>query len=409
MLMNVKNIGQLPGCGLTVVASISLLGLTALGVSPDVERLAAGNNAFSFNLLRMLAQEQPGQNVFISPFSVSAALQIVCNGAEGETRKEMGGVLGTAGMAPGSVNEAYRELNASLKSAATNATLTLANAIWFSPHIQLKPEFVSASQNSFEAKISSLDFTDPRSPGVVNRWVAENTHGKIERIIEGGQLSGMTGAFIANAIYFKGTWDKKFDNKLTQSRSFHSGGDNTRLVSMMQQSGEFLYQEMANLQAARLPYAGGKLAMYLFLPSTNLSVSKLLAGMTGETWANSRMNFKKREGKVGLPRFKLEFGAELKQALIALGMERAFRSGAADFTGISSTPLFINSVRHKTYVDVNEEGTEAAAVTGITMHMTAERPVEKPFEMILDRPFLFLIEDAGTKEILFAGVLNDVP
>jgi serine protease inhibitor len=390
-----------------VVAGLCFLGVVAFGASSGEDQLAAGNNRFAFNLLRALEKERPGENVFISPYSVSAALQIVCNGAEGETRKEMGEVLGTAGMASNAASEAYRQISASLRSAATNATLTIANAIWFSPQIQLKPEFVSASQNYFQAKIDSLDFTDPRSPGVVNRWVAENTRGKIEKIVEGGQLSGMTGAFIANAIYFKGTWEKKFDSKLTQSRTFHAGGDNTKLVPMMHQGGEFLYVETAGFQAARLPYGGGRLVMYLFLPATNSSVSKLVEEMTGDGWAKSLTSFRKREGKVGVPRFKLEFGGELKKPLSELGMKRAFRSGAAEFGGISTTPLYISAVRHKTFVEVNEEGTEAAAVTGVAMAMTAMRPVEKPFELILDRPFLFLIEDAG--EILFAGVLKDVP
>jgi serpin B len=392
-----------------LAAVFCFLGFSALGVPSDLETLAAGNNAFAFNLLRAVSKEQPGQNVFISPYSVSAALQIVCNGAEGETRKEMGEVLGTSGLAANAASEAYRELNASLKSALTNATLTIANAIWFSPQIQLKPEFVSVSQQFYDAKISSLDFTDPRSPGVINRWVAENTHGKIEKLVEGGQLSGMTGAFIANAIYFKGTWEKKFDNKLTQSRSFHAGGDSTKLVPMMQQNGKFAYQETPDFQAARLPYASGTLGMYLFLPRTNSSVGKLLQGMTGDAWVKSLAVFRKRQGKVGVPRFKLQFGAELKNPLISLGMERAFRSGAAEFGGISTTPLFINAVRHKTFVDVNEEGTEAAAATGVAMALTEVRPVEKPFEMILDRPFVFVIEDAVTKEVLFAGVLTDVP
>jgi len=388
--------------------ALCLASLTIQGASAEQEELSAGNNAFAFNLLRTLANERPGQNLFISPYSVSAALQIVCNGAEGETKKEMADALGTGAMSARDASTAFQQLSASLKQASSSATLAIANAVWFSPHIQLKPEFVALSQDYYDAKASALDFTDPRAAGIVNRWVSENTRGKIDKIIE-GPLSGMTGAFIANAIYFKGTWVTKFDNKLTQTRAFHGGGDNSKLVPMMNQHGRFAYQETSGFQAARLPYAGNRLGMYLFLPSTNSSASKLLQAMSGATWASLLPGFRSTEGHIGLPRFKLELSAELNKSLNSLGMKKAFRPHAAEFSGISSTPLYVDLVMHKTFVDVNEEGTEAAAVTGIAMRATSVHAPEKTFEMILDRPFLFLIEDAPTKEILFAGILNDAP
>jgi serine protease inhibitor len=422
-VMKIRHAPLRSGC-ITALASAAfcLAAFTSPAASPGRERPADGKSqsqtvrssritsthAFAFNLLGALAKEQPGGNVFISPYSISAALQIVCNGAEGETRKEMDGVLGRADIPAQDASMAFRRLSDSLKQASSNATLTVANAIWFSPHIELKQEFVSMSQTYYDAKVSALDFTDPRASGIVNRWVGENTRGKIDKIIE-GPLSGMTGAFIANAIYFKGTWATRFDNKLTQSRSFHAGGDNSKLVPMMFQRDKFAYQETPGFQAARLPYAGNRLGMYLFLPATNSSASKLLESVSGPAWATLLSKFKSTEGQIGLPRFKLEFSAELNKSLNSLGMKKAFRPHTAEFSGISSTPLYIDLIKHKTFVEVNEEGTEAAGVTGITMRTTSVQIPEKPFEMILDRPFLFLIEDAPTREILFAGVMNDVP
>lgn len=393
---------------LVATAIFCLIGFKSVAAASDQQTLATGNNAFAFNLLRTLTKERPGQNVFISPYSVSAALQIVCNGAEGETKKEMMEVLGTGALSAKDASAAFQQLSASLRSASSNATLSIANAIWFSPHIQLKPEFVSLSQDYYGAKVSALDFTDPRASGIVNRWVSENTRGRIDKIIE-GPLSGMTGAFIANAIYFKGTWETKFDNKATQTRSFHAGGDNSKLVPIMFQRGKFAYQETPEFQAARLPYFGKRLGMYLFLPATNSSASKLLGSLSGATWSNLLTKFKNTKGQIGLPRFKLEFSTELNKPLTSLGMKKAFRPRAAEFSGISSTPLYIDLVKHKTFVEVNEEGTEAAGVTGVTVSVTSVEIPENPFEMILDRPFLFVIEDTPTKEILFAGVLNDVP
>ena len=409
---------------ITALASAAscLAAFTSPAASPGQEKPADGKSqsqtvrssritsthAFAFNLLGALAKEQPGGNVFISPYSISAALQIVGNGAEGETRKEMDDVLGRADIPAKDASMAFRQLSASLKQASSNATLTVANAIWFSPHIELKPEFVSMSQTYYDAKISALDFTDPRAAGIVNRWVSENTRGKIDKIIE-GPLSGMTGAFIANAIYFKGTWATKFDNKLTQSRSFHAGGDNSKLVPMMLQRGKFAYQETSGFQAARLPYTGRRLGMYLLLPATNSSAGKLLESLRGQAWDGLLSRFRSTEGQIGLPRFKLEFSAELNKPLNSLGMKKAFQPHVAEFSGISATPLHIDMIKHKSFVEVNEEGTEAAAATGIAMETTAVHVPEKTFEMILDRPFLFLIEDAPTREILFAGILNDVP
>jgi serpin B len=388
--------------------AFSLAGLATFAASAGQETLVAGNNGFAFSLLNTLSRERPGENIFISPYSVSAALQIVCNGAEGETKKEMADVLGTGALSAKDASAEFQQLSASLRSASSNATLSIANAIWFSPHIQLKPEFVSLSQDYYGAKVSALDFTDPRAAGIVNRWVSENTRGKIDKIIE-GPLSGMTGAFIANAIYFKGTWATKFDNKLTQSRSFHAGGDNSKLVPMMFQRGKFAYQETAGFQAVRLPYSGKRLGMYLFLPATNSSAGKLLESLSGATWTAHMAKFRSTEGHIGVPRFKLEFSAELTKPLNSLGMKKAFRPHVAEFSGISTTPLHIDRILHKSFVDVNEEGTEAAAATGLVMETTAERAPQKAFEMILDRPFLFVIEDAPTREILFAGILNDVP
>jgi serpin B len=393
---------------LAATAVFCLIGCTTMAATPAEQTLTAGNNAFAFRLLNTISRERPGQNVFISPYSVSAALQIVCNGAEGETKKEMADVLGTGALSAKDASAAFQQLSTSLKNASSNATLSIANAIWFSPHIQLKPDFVSLSQSYYGATVSSLDFTDPRASGIVNRWVSENTRGKIDKIIE-GPLSGMTGAFIANAIYFKGTWETKFDNKITQSRSFHGGGDNSKLVPMMFQRGKFAYQETAAFQVARLPYTGKRLGMYLFLPAASSSTGKLLESLTGPTWTTLRAGFRTTEGRVGVPRFRLEFGTELNKALNNMGMRKAIRPHVAEFSGISSTPLHIDRINHKSFVEVNEEGTEAAAVTGIAMEATSVHEPEKTFEMILDRPFLFLIEDAITREILFAGILNDVP
>lgn len=371
----------------------------------DVQKLASGNNSFAFSLAKELANEKPGENIFISPYSISTALQMVRAGAGGETKVEMDRVLGVGGASGESLASAYKELDGAIRSGASNAVLNVANAIWYAPNIQLKPEFSSLNEKFYGAKLSALDFTDPRSAGMVNRWVEEATQGKIKQLVE-GRMSGMTGAFLCNAIYFKGTWERQFNKNETLDRQFKMAYGQTKTLPMMRQKREFQYNETDSFQAVRLAYAGSRLGMYVFLPATNSSSRKLIDELTERGWNDSQFSrFRKREGTLLLPKFKMEYKAELKKSLAALGMQRAFRPGAADFSEMSATSSYVDGVRHKSFVEVNEEGTEAAAATGVTMKTTSVAAPVRPFQMTVDRPFVFVIEDQPSHTILFLGLV----
>ena len=384
-----------------------VVGWPALAASPaDEARLAAADTGFAFGLVKELAREQPAKNIFISPYSISTVLQMVCNGAAGSTKQEMASVLGTSGLETQALNEACKELDQSIRSAQSNVVLSIANAIWYRVGVELRPTFVSVNQDFFGAKMDALDFTDPRSSGIINTWADENTHGRIKQIISGSMPSDAQ-VILANAIYFKGSWERKFDPKATKERAFHLQDRRQPQVAMMQQSGEFQYQEGKGCQSVRLPYAGGRLGIYVLLPEAGSSVEKLLASLDAQSWQNQLWRqFVSRKGSLVLPRFKLEYGAELKRPLTAMGMTLPFSRGA-DFSGMSPTPLYLSEVRHKSFVEVNEEGTEAAAVTlGVMRHSSVQRPIA-PFEMVVNRPFLFVIEDNLTNAILFMGVVFD--
>lgn len=386
---------------------VCLLCWPVLAAAPaDEARLAAADTGFAFGLVKELAREQPAKNVFISPYSISTALQMVCNGAAGSTKQEMASVLGTSGLEPETLNEACKELDQSIRSAESNVVLSIANAIWYRAGVELRPAFVSVNQDFFSAKMGALDFTAPRTAGIINTWADENTHGRIKQIIS-GSIPGDAQVILANAIYFKGSWERKFDPKATKERAFHLRDGRQPQVPMMAQSGEFQYQEGNGCQAVRLPYAGGRLGMCVLLPEPDSSADKLLASLNAQGWQTQlRRQFRSRRGSLVLPRFKLEYGAELKRPLTALGMALPFSRGA-DFSGMSPTPLYLSEVRHKSFVEVNEEGTEAAAVTlGVMRHSSVQRPTP-PFEMVVDRPFLFVIEDNLTNAILFLGVVFD--
>lgn len=402
------NQSRLPQFNLRKVCVGLLIVLTDLAgradSTADPATLAAANTGFAFDLFKQIAREQPDANVFISPFSVSTVLQMVGNGAAGETKSEMQSVLKTAGVPTDMLNAACRDLNQSLNS-QTNVVLDLANAIWYQDGIRLKPGFVSANQNYFLAKLAGVDFKSPGSAQTINHWADQSTRGKIREVVR-WPLPPLTRLVLANAVYFKGKWEHPFATNQTRPQVFHSAhGD--RQVPMMGQRGRFSYQEGDGYQAVRLPYSGGRLHMCLFLPETNSSPAKLLADFNGESWRNIILSrFRDREGTLALPRFKLNYDVELNEPLEALGMRRAFTPGA-DFSAMADEPLFVSEVKQKSYVEVNEEGTEAAAVTTGMMRATAMiRPLE-PFEMIVDRPFFFVIEDKQTGTFLFAGVVYD--
>ena len=381
-------------------------GLTVLAASPtDQEKLAAANTGFAFDLMKQITREHPGINVFISPFSVSTVLQMVGNGAGGETKAEMQRVLKTTDLPAETLNAACKDLNQSLNS-QTNVILDLANAIWYQEGVRLKPGFVSDNQNFFAAKLAGVDFTKPESAQTINDWADKSTRGKIKEVVR-WPIPPLTRVILANAIYFKGKWDRPFDKQSTKDRAFNIlPGGTPKPVPTMWQSGLFNYQQGDGFQAVRLSYAGGRLRMYLFLPDTNSSPTKLLADLNAEMWRDKILpNFEDKQGMLALPRFKLDYDVILNDPLKALGMKRAFDD--ADFSAMADEPLFVSEVKQKSFVVVNEEGTEAAAVTTVHMKSSAIRKPMEFFKIIVDRPFFFVIGDDSTKSILFMGVVYD--
>jgi serine protease inhibitor len=392
--------GILAGLGLCSAA-----GFPNAASAQDTEKLAAADNGFAFDLLKQLATEQPGKDIFISPFSAATALQMVANGAAGQTKTEMQQVLKTGDLPPAALNAACKSLNESLNS-ETNVILKLANGIWYQNNLRLKPDFVSANKDFFQAELAGVDFRRPASADLINGWADKKTDGKIQKVVQ-FPFPPLTRVILANAIYFKGKWAEPFDKSLTKPRDFHLAGGGVKQVPMMSQHRKFGYQEGDDFQAVRLPYAGDRLRMYLFLPTAHSNPQKLLAGFNGNQWRDEILpRFSQREGTLVFPKFKLNYEVLLNQALESMGMRQAF-SNRADFSAMADEPLYVSQVKQKSYVAVDEEGTEAAAVTTVTMRALAMRMPEKPFEMTVDRPFFFVIADGRTQSILFMGIVND--
>jgi serpin B len=256
-------------------------------------------------------------------------------------------------------------------------------------------------------KLGPVDFQKPETAQLINEWADHSTRGKIKDVVS-WPFDPLTQVVLASAIYFKGQWLCPFDKSQTKPQSFHLADGKEIPVPMMRQDGEFSYQENKDFQAVSLGYVGWKQDMYILLPGKNSNLKQLLARFNGETWQNTiHPHFEYRKGRLVLPKFKLEYDVKLNAPLQALGMKRAFSNGSADFSAMSDESLFISEVKQKSFVEVNETGTEAAAISQASISKGGSRNPPRPFEMIVDRPFFFVIEDDKTQSILFMGMVYD--
>jgi serpin B len=370
-------------------------------------RLAAANTRFGFKLYSELVRQSAEKNIFISPSSISLCLAMAYNGADAETRQAMARVLETQAMSLDELNRTYRELKMVLENADAKVQLQIANSLWAREGLMFKPDFIQRTKDYFNAQVTALNFDDPAAPATLNWWVSEKTHGKIDKIVD--QIDAQAILFLINAIYFKGVWAKEFDKAKTKPDNFtllHG----TKQVPMMSQSGNYQYLETKDFQAVSLPYGGGRFSFYVFLPSSSLSFGAFEKSLTEANWQQWMEQFRAMDGDISLPRFRVEYEAMLNDALKALGMGMAFDEGRANFSGMIQTQgqnVYISRVKHKTFVEVNEEGTEAAAVTSTEMHMTALAVPHQRFNMVVDRPFFCAIRDNTTGAVLFIGSIYD--
>lgn len=375
------------------------------------QAVVAANTGFGFNLLNQVSSNNAGGgNIFISPYSASTALQMVCAGAAGATQKQILKVLGTGNLPQTALNEGFQQIGAIIDSKNTNFTLTTANALWYQNGTSINPAFIEVNQQVFGANVQAIDFYNGTSATIINSWASQETQGNITNVVS-YPFDPAPSLLLANAVYFKGNWQTPFATNLTLPSTFHlKGGPVT--VPMMNQTGTFSYCATKSYQAIQLPYQGGDLAMYVFLPSANSSIATLLGTIENMGWQKASQNgFSEQSGSLSLPRFNLNYKVNLIPSLKALGMTSAFSNtpGVADFQNISAIyRLYISSVNQQAVIKVNETGTEAAAVTtiGLATCSAIGFPLNS-FNMIVNRPFVFFIEDQQTGTILFMGeVLN---
>jgi serpin B len=362
-------------------------------------QLVEADNTFGFELLKRLNAGMADSNVFISPVSVSMALGMTLDGARGDTRSAMVGTLGFGAMSQSEINESYRSLIDLLRGLDPKVKFAIANSIWYRAGEQVRGEFIADNRSYFDAEVSPLDFAAPSAASTINGWVKRSTNGRIEKIVPDPIPSDIV-MYLINAIYFKGAWSTEFDPKNTRDDSFTLANGGSAPCSMMNRTGEIRYMENERFQAVDLPYGDAGYSMTVLLPKRGIGADALVADLTGGQWADWVSRFQETELILSMPKFKVEYGRQLNDALKAMGMAVAFDAGGADLSGIGGEPgdLYISEVEHRSFIEVNEEGTEASAATSVGVGRTSAGP-----GMRVDRPFLFAIRENHTGAILFIG------
>lgn len=366
--------------------------------------VSAANTEFGFNLFRQLHQDAPDDNIFISPLSVATALSMAVNGAEGQTRADMMATLEQNGLSLEQANEGFKQLLALLPVLDPEVQLLLANSIWYRQGFPAKDAFLAVNRDYFGSEVSELDFADPQARVAINSWVKDNTNGLIESIVDGPIASNVV-MYLINAVYFKGAWRHPFDPDFTHPTEFMLENETVAEVDMMNWGQGFLpYFETELFQAIDLAYADSAFTMSVFLPKTGYTVDDVISEMNNANWASWTQSFTYQELFFFFPKFKMQYEKSLVKALTDLGMGIAFAPGLADFTGIADAALNIDEVKHKAVIEVNEEGSEAAAVTSVVIVETSLPQIPA---MNVNKPFVFAIRDAQTNGILFLGKMMD--
>uniref|UniRef100_A0A665WR13 Leukocyte elastase inhibitor n=1 Tax=Echeneis naucrates TaxID=173247 RepID=A0A665WR13_ECHNA len=370
----------------------------------------SANTTFSLALLSKLSDNDKTANVFFSPFSISSALAMVMLGARGNTATQMSECLKTSD-SQDDIHTAFAQLLNELNKDSAPYALSVANRLYGEQSYKFVEEFLGSTRKHYNAELESVDFKNSYEAARlnINSWVESQTQGKIKDVLAQGVVDGMTRLVLVNAIYFKGNWNKQFNPDTTRDAQFKLNKNDAKPVKMMYQKTKFplSFIPEANCQILEMPYKGKELSMLIFLPTTiednSTGLEKLEKELTYENfveWTRPDM-MDDVEVSVGLPRFKMEEEYDMKNVLVSMGMVDAFDDGLSDFSGMSpANDLVLSKVVHKAFVEVNEEGTEAAAATAAIMML---RCALLPASFIADHPFLFFIRHNPSMNVLFAG------
>ena len=354
---------------------------------------------FAFELFREVYGLSEEDNLMISPLSVSCALGMTCNGSAGDTREAFRQVLHFGELTDQEVNESYKDLMGQLVTLDDKVEFSIANSIWYRMGYEVLQAFIATNQEYFDAAVEALDFSDPGAVDIINGWIEDKTNGKIRDMLD--YIPADAVMYLVNAIYFNATWKYQFDPEDTYEGDFNLQGGGTHRCDFMQVEGSFNYTVQDDFRAVELPYGDSAFSMVVLLPDEGVSVSDLVEAMDADRWDTWFTSSYPANLLVRLPKFKYDFKSLLNDPLIDLGLGIAFTE-SADFSNIKpESGIFISRVIHQTFIDVKEEGTEAAAATVVEMLDSAFPG--GPLQFVADRPFLYVIRENSTGAILFMG------
>ena len=366
--------------------------------------LIESENTFAFDIFRKVVENAGSEkNIIISPLSISCALSMTLNGADGTTREAMLKALRVNGITLEEINNSYKNLTEDLLSVDKRVIMNIANSVWTENRISPKQSFIDILEDYYSAESKAFSITDPSAPDKINAWIDENTNGLIKEMID--KLEENTVMLIINAIYFKGKWKLQFDKNNTGQELFYKPGGTSADVPMMNQKEDFKLYDGDSFMLAEFPYGQGNFVMDILLPDAKDGVSSLLPSLGDAAFSGWLQQMGSRETDVFIPRFKYGFKKKLKEILSDLGMGIAFTDNA-DFSNITEEDqLLINDVTHQAFIETNEEGTEAAAATVVDIGLTS-MPLE-PLVFKADHPFIYIIRETTTSSIIFMGVVAD--
>ncbi len=399
---------------LSLLISTSFIGCkkdeTKLPTTPKEIKLPAQSvqiisygNKFGLDLFTKVAKVDD-INLMLSPLSAKIALTMLLNGSNSNTYLQIRDMLGYNDLTVEQINDVYKSLVSQLLSVDPSVKLAIANAVWVKKDFEIKVPFKESMTNTFDARIQSLDFSLPSSLATINKWASDNTFGKIPKVLD--EISPEMVMFLMNALYFKGNWSYQFDESKTQSDVFHLNDANQINVPMMQITSDASVYDCVNFKALELYYGRKNFSMILILP--NGSIGDFYDNFTLESWNDLSNYFTTstpiRELQISLPKFKFSYEKKLNDELIALGMQDAFDASLANLSSISDNDLYVDFVKQNTFVEVNESGTEAAAVTTVGV---GETSIGDDKVFAVNKPFVFVIRERTTNTILFIGkVIN---
>ncbi len=366
------------------------------------QSLLDANTDFAFRFFSQVCNtEDEKPNVFVSPLSASLCLSMITNGASGNTLTEMQDVLGfpASSFSLDDLNNYNQKLTTALLDLDNTTQLGIANSIWVKQGFKVYDSFVNVNKQMYDAQVQELDFTSPTAKDVINRWCAEQTNDCIKEVIK--VIPANARMYLLNALYFKGIWASQFEKSATRQENFTNSDGTQQKVNMMNQTEMFNYTKNSTFSIAELPYGNEAFSMVILLPSGGKTLDESLSELTSENWKEWNSNMAGKQLQVKLPRFKVEYDKTLIDDMIAMGMKDAFDGNKADFSKMSAAELYVGILQQFTYINVDEEGTEAAAVTVGGMLDSAGLPVTIPF--YVDSPFAFMIKEKSTGAILFMG------